>query len=135
MIKTAIADEEVDAKERALLHDVGTRRKIPSQTVDAMISAAADGKLETIEPRNREEAQDWITHMTDLTLVDGKITRGELALLEQAGSHLGMGRYDLTQLVKKRKAELYRASRDCTAAAEADWRSLERVLKCVSRTR
>jgi uncharacterized tellurite resistance protein B-like protein len=112
LIKTALADVEVDAKERALLHQVGVRRQLTPEAVDQMISAARDGNLETIEPRDRQEALDWLSRMTDLSLADGKITRGELALLEQAGSQLNMGRYDLEQLVKRRRAAIYRASRD-----------------------
>jgi hypothetical protein len=111
LIKTTLADNEVDAKEREMLHQVGARQNLSPQSVDEMILTARDGQLETIEPRDRTEALDWLNHMADLSLADGKITRGELALLEQAGSQMEMGRYDLTQLVKRRRAALYRSSR------------------------
>ena len=110
-IKLALADNSLDAKERAMLDRVARRRGVPPQQLETLIAAAQRGQMDVPEPANREQAQQWLETMADVALSDGRVDRAEAALLVQAGERIDWTAYDLRALLKRRKKVHYQAAR------------------------
>ncbi len=72
-----------------------------------IIDAARNGQMDVPQPKDREEAQQWLEAMADMALADGRIHPAEADLLVQAGEQLQWTRYDLKLLLKRRKTMLY----------------------------
>jgi tellurite resistance protein len=107
MIKMSCADGHIDDRERELLSSVATRHQVPQSRLDQMLTAAQSGQLEVPEPADRDQARDHLRSMASVALADGKITRPEYALLKEAGTKLGLSTYDVNQLIRRAKADLY----------------------------
>ena len=110
-IKLALADNLLDAKERAMLDRVARRRGVSPQQLETLIAAAQRGQMDVPEPENREQAQQWLETMADVALSDGRVDRAEAALLVQAGERIDWTAHDLRALLKRRKKALYKAAR------------------------
>jgi len=117
-VKTALADNQLDANERSMLEQVARHRHVPSQQLEMLIEAAGQGELDAPEPANPEQAQRWLTAMADISLSDGVVRRNEYKLLCQAGSELGMSAYDVKLLLRQRRTHLYQAARQRLRDAE-----------------
>ena len=111
MISMVLADGEIDERERAMLTSVAKQRKIGQERLDSMVKAAMAGQLQVPQPADRDEAREWIGAMAAMALADGKLARQELALLQEAGRRIGLATYDLNQILKQKKAELYATAR------------------------
>ncbi|HYW79207.1 MAG TPA: TIM44-like domain-containing protein, partial [Thermoguttaceae bacterium] len=110
-IKLALADNELDAKEMAMLDRVARARGIRPQQLETIIAATRNGQMDVPQPKDREETQQWLEVMADIALADGRIHPAEADLLVQAGEQLQWSRYDLKMLLKRRKTMLYDKAR------------------------
>lgn len=110
-VKTALADNQLDARERAVLEQVARNRHVPRQHLEMLIEAAEQGQLDAPEPVNPEQARRWLTAMVDVSLSDGVVHRDEYKLLCQAGGRLGMSDYDVKHLLRQRRTHLYQSAR------------------------
>ncbi len=119
-VKLAMADNQLDARERAMLEQVARHRHVPQQQLEMLIEAAAQGQLDAPEPANREQARRWLVAMADIGLSDGVIDRNEYKLLRQVGTHLGMCDYDIKRLLRQRRTHLYQAARQRLHDAQQD---------------
>ena len=120
VVKLAMADNQLDARERAMLEQVARHRHVPQQQLEMLIEAAAQGQLDAPEPANREQARRWLVAMADIGLSDGVIDRNEYKLLRQVGTHLGMCDYDIKRLLRQRRTHLYQAARQRLHDAQQD---------------
>jgi uncharacterized tellurite resistance protein B-like protein/predicted nucleic acid-binding Zn ribbon protein len=107
MVKMTLADGQLEASEREMLHAYAARYKIPPERVGELIEAAGANTLDVRAPANEGEARAILGAMAKVALADGKITREETALLLAAGSHLGLSEIDVTQLIARTKSEMY----------------------------
>lgn len=110
-VKTALADNQLDAHERSMLEQVARHRHVPPQQLEMLIEAAGQGELDAPEPADPEQARRWLSAMADISLSDGVVRRNEYELLCQAGSQLGMTSYDVKQLLRQRRTHLYQSAR------------------------
>jgi len=110
-VKTALADNQLDARERTMLEQVARHRHVPSQQLDMLIEAAEQGQLESPEPADREQARRWLAAMADVSLSDGVVRRNEYNLLCLVGAQLGLSPYDVKQLLRQRRTDLYQSAR------------------------
>ncbi len=111
IVKTVVADSVVDKSERKLIEGLAKKRGVHPAQIDALISLAQSGEMDLPEPRDREEAQQWLETMTDTALMDGKVSGAEKKLLLQAGRRVGMIDYDVKQLITKRRKLLYQEAK------------------------
>lgn len=110
-ITMALADHELDRRERAMIERVARYRHVPAAQVEALIETARRGELVAPEPASDEQARQWLTAMADISLADGSLHAAEMQMLTQVGERLNMSVYDVKSLIKQRQTELYRAAR------------------------
>jgi uncharacterized tellurite resistance protein B-like protein/predicted nucleic acid-binding Zn ribbon protein len=107
MVKMTLADGELEPRERELLITTAQRYGVPESRLDQMIAAAQANTLDLPQPANRNEAQEHLQSMARAALADGKISSEEYALLLSAGERLGLKDYDVKQLLRQTKAQMY----------------------------
>jgi tellurite resistance protein len=106
-VKEAVADGQVDPRERYVLEGIAGQRGVAKDRLEAMIDAARRGELDVPEPGNRTEAEAWMSAMATIALADGKLTRGEFDLLQMLGNKFNIGEYDIKMLLKRIRAEQF----------------------------
>jgi len=111
-IKMALADNHLDSKEERMLKAVANRRNIPQQQLQHLIEACRSGELEAPSPRNVEEGRRWMTAIADASLWDGRVDPAERDLLVGLGASMQYSTYDVDQLIRSRRARMYKAARD-----------------------
>jgi uncharacterized tellurite resistance protein B-like protein len=111
LVKLSMADGVTTYAEREKLDAVAAKHHVPKRELDRLISAAASGQLEPSEPRDRDEARRWLEGMVAIAVADGRIQPDELALLRSAGAKLGYGDYDLDQMVRRQRHDLFITAR------------------------
>jgi len=111
-LQLALADNEIDATERKLIHHVAKTRHISSERVDALIASNGNGEIDLASPSDIQEGRRWLEAMADAGLADGRIEPAELTMLTQAGTSLGYSRYDVQQILRSRQRSLYRQARE-----------------------
>jgi uncharacterized tellurite resistance protein B-like protein len=107
MIKMTCADGHVDPRERDLLSTVAHRHHIPPDRLEQMLAAAQSGQLDIADPADQNEGKAQLKAMASIALADGKISQTEYSLLRDAGANLGLSPYDINQLIRKAKSDLY----------------------------
>ena len=110
-IQMALADRQLDDKERQLIMRVAKARHIPRERVQAMVDAARQGLLDVPEATSREQGLRWLEATADASLADGRLHPAEAALLSQAAKKWDYSPYDVKQLLRRRQRELYHAAR------------------------
>ncbi len=110
-LKIVAADNELDAKEKKMLRRVAENRNMPPRQMQMLLDAARRGELDAPEPRDRDQARDWLTAMADVSLWDGRVHPEEYKLLCQAGKKFDYSEYDIKALLKRRKKKLYDEAR------------------------
>ena len=110
-VKMALADNQLDNRERALLERVARHRHVSPQQLEMLIDAAQQGKLDAPKPASHEQAHDWLVAMADMSLSDGTVHREEYKLLCQAGSQLNLSAHDVKLLLRRRQKDMYQAAR------------------------
>ncbi|MGY8767904.1 MAG: TIM44-like domain-containing protein [Pirellulales bacterium] len=111
VVSVAAADGELDEKEKALLKNVATNHGVSHQKLQQMLHSAGRGELAMPQAANKKTAKHWLQTMVDMALIDGKLDQSEKKLLSQTGQRVGLTAYDMKQLVRKRRAALYRDSK------------------------
>src|SRR5206468_4078042 len=112
MVRCAIADGTVDAKELELLTTVGQRRNVPRSRIEEMIRAALRNELAAPQPSNATEAREWLGGMIQAAMADGNLSSAEQQMIQSTARGLGMSDYDLQMLVKSTRSEMLAQARD-----------------------
>jgi uncharacterized tellurite resistance protein B-like protein len=89
MAAIAASDGDVDAGERKLLKLCATRWNISWRNVEMALSAGPQ-LFNRLIPRGGPEASDFMRHLVDMALVDGRVDRKERRMLEAAAAHLNV---------------------------------------------
>ena len=111
MIKMTLADGQLDSGERELLESYAASHGIPQDRLEQMLAAARANSLDVPIPADGAEARASLEVMARAALADGKITNEESALLQSAGERLGLSDYDVQQLIRRTKSDLYAQAR------------------------
>jgi DnaJ-domain-containing protein 1 len=117
MVKTALADGQLDDRERALLESVAARHRVPPDRLEGMLAAARSGTLDVPAPVDAGDAREHLRAIARVALADGKLAPAENALLRNAGRRLGLSDYDIGQLLRGARRELYADARQHLRAA------------------
>ena len=67
-------------------------------------------------PADNNQARAHLEVMARAALADGKITKEESALLQSAGERLGLSEYDVRQLLKRTRSDLFAEARQSLRA-------------------
>jgi hypothetical protein len=82
-----------------------------------MVAAARSGALDVPAPADAGEARENLRAIARVALADGRITPAENALLRSAGRRLGLSDYDIGQILRGARKELYADARQHLRAA------------------
>jgi uncharacterized tellurite resistance protein B-like protein len=116
MIKMTLADGQLDPGERELLESYARSNNIPENRVEQMLAAARANSLDVPMPADNNEARAHLEVMARAALADGKITKEESALLQSAGERLGLSEYDVQQLIRRTRSDLFAEARQSLRA-------------------
>jgi hypothetical protein len=111
-IQAALADRELDLKERKILEKAARRRGLSNEKLEVLINAARAGNLPVEEPRDQNERRKLMVSLADMGLADGRIDPREFEFLCQAGAGLEYSPRDVQYLLKQRQAQLYKQARE-----------------------
>jgi hypothetical protein len=107
LVKTSVSDREVSDRERARLGKMAAKAGVSSDRLESLIDAAENGRLETPEPADVQEARAWLTEMAATALMDGRITSQEAQLLRAVGGRVGLVDEDIRMILKQQQAKMY----------------------------
>jgi uncharacterized tellurite resistance protein B-like protein len=119
MTQAVVADGVVTDQERDLLTKAAARQRVSPEQLDAMITAASTGQLSLPSPRDRNEAEQWLTAMANVALADGKIQREEFNLLRSLGDRFGLSAKDVDLLIRQERGRMYDQAREQIRAARS----------------
>ncbi len=89
MASIAASDGGVSEEEKKLLKLCAKRWEIPWKNVEMALNAGPQLYTRLI-PRGSPEASDFMRHLVEIALVDGRVDRKERRMLEAAASHLNV---------------------------------------------
>ena len=87
MASIAASDGAVDEGEKKLLKECAKRWNISWKNVEMALSAGPQ-LYNRLIPRGSPEASDFLHHLVEMALVDGRVDRKERRMLEAAAAHL-----------------------------------------------
>jgi len=117
MVKMMLADGRSNEQELWMLETAAKRRNVSPDRLKILFSAAQSGEIDIPEPRDGNEAREWMMMMADEALADGRIQPQELALLNAVGSQYGLTAYDVKLLVNRQKNNRYEAAKSALRQA------------------
>ncbi|MFT5128139.1 MAG: putative tellurite resistance protein B-like protein, partial [Rhodothermales bacterium] len=107
------ADGVVDEREEKQLHKFAKSRNIPPARLQTMINTVLANEGATIpSPSNTDNYDDLIGDLVRICLADGVVDESELAMLRMLGERINYSDYELDQLIKRERGEMYREARD-----------------------
>lgn len=116
MIQVMYADGRIDEKERKLLDQVASHRRIPTAQIETMINACRNGTMDIPQPSDQKEAREWLAAMVSMALADGSIDASEKQILRDCANSLEMSPYDLKMMIRRERARLYKESQEALRA-------------------
>lgn len=105
------ADGELHAKEREYITDLATRRGVPKDRLKQIFASAQAKDSRLTLPEDDRQARVLMDHLIRGALIDGRITRSEQKLLNQAAAQLGWSRADFNMALARCKRELYQQAK------------------------
>lgn len=105
------ADGELHAKEREFITDLAVRRGVPKERLKQIFAAAQAKDSQLTLPEEGAQARLFMDHLIRGALIDGRITRSEQKLLNQAAGQLGWSRADFNMAVARCRGELYQQAK------------------------
>lgn len=113
-VAAARSDGEIDPQERAAIESLATRLGEAPERVQALLSMAPD-ELPAPQPREREEAVEWLTELCSLALADGAVPRSEQDFLRHVAQRFSVAQRELANAYDVARSRLYRESKDARA--------------------
>ena len=104
-------DGQLHEKERQHILDLAKRRGVPRDSLKSIFATATSQEIPIILPRNRREANAFMDHLLRAALVDGKVTRSELALLVRASASIGWVAADVKIALARVRKELFKQAK------------------------
>ncbi len=110
-ITVMYADGHVDDREEMQLNRFARTRGIPPSELADIIDSVNKGDGASMAADSPESARELIDTMLAMCLADGHVDRAERQMLKNMGAKANLTDYDIDQLVKRKRAELYREAR------------------------
>ena len=111
IVKMALADQQLDDRERKLLVRMAQNQQVPLDELNALVLSAEQGTLEAPTPANGEQGREWLVAMADMSVRDGKVQAAEYQMLRQVGAKLNWTDYNIKRLLRERHTRMYQAAR------------------------
>lgn len=112
VVVMAAADGRFDPKEVELLKQMAEHYGISRPQLKDMCQAALNKQLDVQMPSDPDIGQLWLVKMIDMAFADGTVCRAEQKVLSKMADRIGFTPYDLKQLMRRRRAVLYKQARD-----------------------
>ena len=107
-----LADGKIDNEEMDLLKHYADLSHLSSADLEKMINSAKNGTLEVAMPASTDEASEWLSTMAEMALADGNVDNDEMNAILSLGKYLDFTKYDVRQIILKKKRQLYKQHRD-----------------------
>ena len=111
MVKVMLADGIIDDKEMAIINDYAEASLIPKPKMQQIIDSMKAGTLDVEIPTEYEEMNEWLMIMAGIALADGKVSGEEKTALLALGKHSGFTKYDINQIIQKKRSEIYKQTK------------------------
>lgn len=131
VVITAAADGRFDPEEVEQLKELADQYGISRAQLKDMCQAALNNELSVSVPSDPNVGQVWLIKMIDMAFADGNLCKNEQKVLAKVAGQIGLTPYDLKQLIRRRRAVLYKKARetlkgqpvedDDTLHLKADW--------------
>ncbi|PQO26207.1 hypothetical protein C5Y96_22470 [Blastopirellula marina] len=112
VVYMAAADGRFDPKEIEQLKQLAADYGISHKRLKEMCIAAKENKLEVSVPEDQTIGQFWLVKMIDMAFADGSVCAKEKKVLGKVAKKIGLTDYDLTHLIRRRQAVLYKQARE-----------------------
>lgn len=112
VVYMAAADGRFDPKEIEQLKQLAADYGISHKQLKQMCVAAKNKTLEVSVPSDPTIGQYWLVKMIDMAFADGNVCSKEQKVLAHIGSQIGLTPYDLRQLIRRRRAVLYKQAQE-----------------------
>ena len=106
-----LIDGNISEKESTLLQKMAANRGITPEKLNTIVATLKEHGLHIPNPKNREEAHEFLKCMVRMCLADGKVVSQEKQLITQLVSRMGYTDIDINQMIKKERAELYKTAK------------------------
>lgn len=112
VVYMAAADGRFDPKEIEQLKELAAHYGISNKRLKEMCLAAKESKLEVSVPEDSTIGQFWLVKMIDMAFADGSVCAKEKKVLAKVAKKIGLTDYDLNQLIRRRRAVLYKKAQE-----------------------
>ncbi len=112
VVMMAAADGRFDPKEIEQLKELAAHYGISNQRLKEMCIAAKENRLEVSVPEDPTIGQFWLVKMIDMAFADGSVCSKEKKVLAKVAKQIGLTDYDLKQLIRRRRAVLYKQAKE-----------------------
>jgi hypothetical protein len=120
MIQCLEGDGALDGSVRGMLYVAGKKHGFDKEEVNALLTAAAEKRLDLPEPANTMEARDWIAEMAAAAHQTSGLSGAEMSLLRKAGARLGLSTADLNLLLNRARTDAFASAREELRAARRE---------------
>ncbi len=114
VVAAARSDGEVDASERRAIESLAERLGDPREHVEALLAMPA-AELPAPQPREREQAVEWLTELCLLAMADGRIPQAEQDFLRRVAQRFSIAQSELAGIYEVARNRLYRESKAARA--------------------
>lgn len=111
LARIAAADGQIDENERKLLADVGARRGLSDEQVEAVLNSSAVADVELPVPGDPREANQYLAEMVRASLVDGNISSQEKRLLVLYAQRMNLAPADVQLEIARQRKERFQAAK------------------------
>ncbi|NLP04616.1 TIM44-like domain-containing protein [Candidatus Fermentibacteria bacterium] len=111
MASTMHSDGEIDPSEEAELRRFAAANGVRPPDFDEILSSVRAG-AELPRPGTPKEAREILASMVRMALADGKVQQSELALLTKFAEASGLARADVTMVLARERADLFREAKE-----------------------
>lgn len=112
VVLMAAADGRFDPQEIEQLKQLADHYGISRSQLKDMCQAALNKQLDVQIPSDPNVGQIWLIKMIDMAFADGTVCQAEQKVLAKMADRIGFTNYDLKQLMRRRRAMLYKQARE-----------------------
>ncbi len=114
VVAAARSDGEVDESERRAIESLAERLGDRREHVEALLAMPVQ-ELPAPQPREREQAVEWLTELCLLAMADGRVPRAEQDFLRRVAQHFSVAQSELAGIYDVARNRLYRESKAARA--------------------
>ena len=111
LVAAMLADGRIDPQEQAFLDAYAKKQGVAPEMVAALIEAGKNGQLKIPMPQDSDAAAACLKGFIRMSLADGSLSEGEMALMIAFGAKMSLGEAQVRALVRKERMALYRQAK------------------------